>query len=155
VTEQPWAEGSGSTHGDLDGDPRIAAQNVGEPTQADSPYIRGQVFHRELSAAEVNRVHGNMLAGWYSCPKCLDRVQRKGEVCAMCKALERPRECPSCHKPLDPARDHFNLYGHCSDCRMQPWRDNGLELPDSSDRSGERLVDDLRRFIAGPCGRPR
>lgn len=118
--------------------------------------IFAQSFDRELTSDEVKRVHANVTVGCYSCPRCLGPVANKGEVCAACKSLELPRECPICHRPLDPKRGKFDLHGRCSDCGFKD-RDvpSAATCVPPQDMSGERIVDDLRRFIGGVCGRPK
>jgi hypothetical protein len=119
-----------------------------------------ETFDWELTPDEVRRVYQNALAGKFSCKHCLASIDAVG-LCATCKALEKPRECLSCHKPLDPRRDKFDLYGRCADCGFIeaggtiPLRALEIDPEKIEDRSGERIVDDLRRFIAGPCGRPK
>jgi hypothetical protein len=134
-----------------------------------------QVFDWALTPDEVQRVYQNTLAGKFSCKKCLAPIQEQG-LCPACAAptyypseegmvigttSEKPRECPSCHKPLEPARDKYDVYGLCSDCGFASsggeisLRSLGIDPEKIEDRSGEAALNALRRFVTGPCGRPR
>jgi len=142
-----------------------AAKQRGEPFE---------VFNWALTPAELQRVYQNTLAGKFSCKKCLAPIPKQG-LCPACAAPtyypseegmvlgatpEKPRECPSCHKPLEPARDKYDVYGLCSDCGFASsggeisLRALGINPEKVEDRSGEAALNALRRFVTGPCGRP-
>jgi hypothetical protein len=130
------------------------------------PAVAEEAPERLCSTCEHERVSG--ADGPESpCAKCL----RGRQHWTSCRAVEyaprwepkvvsspvktTPRECAICHRPLDPGRDRFDLFGRCSDCGFGDERHAARAVAAREDTSGDELLLDLRRFISGPCGRPR
>lgn len=150
-----------------------------EPLVTENPLTLVQVIPRAVTDAEVVRIHANMLAGCYSCVKCLAAVHPtdieashgarrryslddvtfydNGVLCEACDKLVPWSTCSGCKRPIYP-QTRADRFGYCPDCWGRPHdRVDGCDRPyePARDTSGEEIVDDLRRFIAGPCGRPK
>ena len=115
-----------------------------------------QVFDRALTPAEIKVVHENTLAGKFSCKRCLCPTEAAG-LCAVCGQV--PVMCAHCgvqpRLPLERCKGRVAANVLCGDCFTERHDDSGPHRLLEEDRSGERIVDDLRRFIARPCGRPK
>jgi hypothetical protein len=117
----------------------------------------GQVFDWALSSVEIQLVYMNTLAGKFSCKKCLAAIDHDG-MCAACSKPE-PLMCAFCgvqpRMPLERCRGRVVANLLCGDCfTVRHGYSEPHRLP-AEDYSGEAVLDDLRRFVAGPCGRVR
>ena len=140
----------------------LKAAAVEEPEK--QPAISfAQVFHRALTPTELLLVYKNTRAGKFSCTSCLSPTDERG-LCAACAKPplvppSPPAMCAHCgvqpRLPLERCKGRVVANVLCGDCFTERHSDSGPHRLPVEDRSGERIVDDLRRFIARPCGRPK